>query len=181
MTKEQMSRKLSYLLRHRDEMLDEHGWAKVADIISKMREDVPEFDESILAEIVAKDRKKRYSYGAKKQMIRANQGHSVSIKVEMTEAVPPEVLYHGTAQGFLECIFREGLTPQRRNFVHLSKEAKTAKDVGGRHKKQGETVVLLVEAGRMYRDGYQFWISENEVWQVKYVPCEYLSVAAWFL
>ena len=156
MTKEQMSRKLSYLLRHDD--------------------------QTLLSEIIAEDKKKRYSYGADKRTIRANQGHSVPVKVEMREAAPPDFLYHGTAQGFLPRIFTEGLTPQKRNFVHLSKDIKTAGSVGARHKKEGDTVILRVETGSMYRDGFKFWISdENEMWQVKHEPREYLSVASWLL
>ena len=181
MTKEQMSRKLSYLLRHDEQMINEYGWADVSEIIRKMQEDVPAFDQTLLSEIIAEDKKKRYSYGADKRTIRANQGHSLPVKVEMREAAPPDFLYHGTAQGFLPRIFTEGLTPQKRNFVHLSKDIKTAGSVGARHKKEGDTVILRVETGSMYRDGFKFWISENEIWQGKHVPREYISVASWLL
>ena len=94
MTKEQMSRKLSYLLRHDEQMINEYGWADVSEIIRKMQEDVPAFDQTLLSEIIAEDKKKRYSYGADKRTIRANQGHSVPGKVEMREAAPPDFLYH---------------------------------------------------------------------------------------
>ncbi|WP_222101821.1 RNA 2'-phosphotransferase [Jannaschia seosinensis] len=75
--------------------------------------------------------------------VRAAQGHSLALDFGLTAAVPPDTLYHGTARHHLDAIFAEGLRPQRRQFVHLSRDVETARIVGARH---GKAVVLTVTA-----------------------------------
>lgn len=105
-------------------------------------------------------------------MIRANQGHSVSVDVELEEAEPPEELWHGTGEKHVKAIDEQGLIPKSRLYVHLSGEADTAVNVGKRH---GRPVLYLVKAGEMYRDGYPFFLSKNGVWLTKEVPVRYLE------
>ncbi|MGN8809664.1 RNA 2'-phosphotransferase [Absicoccus porci] len=52
----------------------------------------------MLDEIVRTDEKQRYSYNEDHTLIRANQGHSIPVDVELEEMEPPEFLYHGTAK-----------------------------------------------------------------------------------
>ena len=182
MTKTKLSRRISYMLRHDPDSIDENGWADVSYIVGRMREMLRSFDEKLMEEIVAEDEKGRYSYNEDRTKIRANQGHSVPLAADavgMEKTDPPEFLYHGTAGGFMESILQEGLKPQNRNFVHLSGNMETAKKVGARHRKHGNTVVLLIESGRMAADGYTFWLTVNHVWQVEHVPPEYISVVQW--
>jgi putative RNA 2'-phosphotransferase len=84
-----------------------------------------------------------------------------------------EYLYHGTAGRFLNSIRQQGLTRQRRQYVHLSPDPETAVEVGRRH---GSPVVLKINAKAMYRDGFVFYISENGVWQCGNVPWKYIEV-----
>ena len=94
------SRFLAFVLRHKPETvgitLDQHGWAKVDELVDGILRTRP-FSLELLEEIVETDEKKRYSFSEDKTLIRANQGHSVKVDVEFVEKEPPPVLYHGTA------------------------------------------------------------------------------------
>lgn len=152
--------------------VDEHGWADVEELIEGIRGTGRKIDRGVLEEIVATDKKQRYSFNPDKTLIRANQGHSIPVDVELKEEKPPEILYHGTAQRFLGDIRREGLKPMSRLYVHLSRDVETAKAVGGRH---GKPAILKVYSGRMYQDGHPFYLSENGVWLTKKVGVEYFE------
>ncbi len=104
--------------------------------------------------------------------IRANQGHSISVDVELKQRTPPSVLYHGTGEKYADAIGREGLIPKSRLYVHLSADAETARKVGSRH---GKPVIYQVDCQRMAADGYVFYLSANHVWLTKGVPARYLS------
>lgn len=168
---------LSMVLRHQPEAagitLDEHGWADVEELIAGINGTGREMDLDLLKEIVATDEKGRYRFSDDGTLIRANQGHSIPVDVELKEVEPPQVLYHGTAKRFLQSIREEGLKPMSRLYVHLSKDEETAVKVGKRH---GEPVVLEVDAGRMAADGQKFYLSENGVWLTKAVGKEYLKI-----
>ena len=169
------SKFLSLILRHKPETieikLDEHGWADVSELISGISKTRP-FDMKMLEEIVRTDSKQRYSFNKDKTLIRANQGHSISVDVELEKKTPPEFLYHGTGEKFVSSIDKEGLLSKSRLYVHLSKDTDTAVKVGSRH---GKPVVYRVAAGKMADDGYECFLSVNGVWLTKAVPAEYLS------
>lgn len=169
------SRFLSLILRHKPETigikLDEHGWADVSELISGISK-TRTFDMKMLEEIVRTDNKQRYSFNEDKTLIRANQGHSIPVDVELEKKTPPEFLYHGTGEKFVSSIDKEGLLSKSRLYVHLSKDTETAVKVGSRH---GKPVVYKVAAGKMANVGYEFFLSVNGVWLTKAVPAEYLS------
>lgn len=170
------SKFISLILRHKPEAvgitLDEHGWADVEELIRKVNETHP-IDMKVLEEIVSSDNKQRYSFNEDKTLIRANQGHSIKVDVELERAVPPDVLYHGTAVRFTESINEQGLISKSRLYVHLSKDYATAINVGRRH---GKPIVYEVDCARMVKDGYEFFISVNGVWLTREVPAQYLSI-----
>lgn len=169
------SKYLSLILRHKPEAigitLDEHGWADVKLLIEGIGKTHP-FDRETLEEIVRTDNKKRYSFNDDKTLIRANQGHSIPVDVELPVEEPPEYLWHGTGQKFEVSIDKMGLIPKSRLYVHLSADRETAVKVGSRH---GTPVVYRVDTGRMAGDGYIFYRSVNGVWLTKEVPAGYLE------
>ena len=114
--------------------LDEHGWARTEDLIAGIAKSRP-FDMQMLEEIVRTDSKQRYSFNEDKTLIRANQGHSIPVDVELEQKTPPDVLWHGTGEKYVESINRIGLIPKSRLYVHLSKDYEIAKTVGNRHEK----------------------------------------------
>ena len=174
MSLKNISKYLSLILRHKPEVigisLDEHGWANVEELIAGISKDY-DFNMELLEEIVRSDEKQRYSFNEDKTLIRANQGHSVPVDVELVEQIPPDILWHGTGEKYVSAIDTEGLIPKSRLYVHLSKDEDTATKVGTRH---GKPVVYHVLAKKMYDDGYKFFISVNGVWLTKTVPVKYL-------
>ena len=169
------SKFMSLILRHKPEAigisLDEHGWANVDELIAGIAK-THKFNMDILEEIVRTDNKQRYSFNEDKTLIRANQGHSIPVDVELDEAEPPAELWHGTGEKFVSSIDKQGLIPKSRLYVHLSKDEETATNVGKRH---GKPVLYKVKAGDMYKDGYKFFLSKNGVWLTKEVPVKYLE------
>lgn len=171
------SKFVSLILRHKPEVigihLDEHGWADVEELIagiSKTRES----NRTMLEEIVRTDNKQRFIFNENKTKIRANQGHSIPVDVELPEAVPPDRLWHGTGEKYVASIDQQGLISKSRLYVHLSSDAATATKVGSRH---GKPVLYIVKTKEMYDDGYKFFLSKNGVWLTKEVPVKYLVKA----
>lgn len=167
---------ISLALRHKPDVagidLDEHGWANVNELIDGINNTGRKIDIEVLEEIVKTDNKQRYSFNKDKTLIRANQGHSISVDVELKEQEPPEFLYHGTADRFIKAIMIEGLKPMSRLYVHLSKDVETANKVGKRH---GKPVILKIHSGRMCQEGIKFYLSENGVWLTKKVDAKYIE------
>lgn len=169
------SRYISLILRHKPEVigitLDEHGWADVQQLIAGVSKTNP-INMEILEEIVRTDDKQRYSFNEDKTLIRANQGHSIPVDVELPERKPPAILYHGTGEKYVPYIDQDGLIPKSRLYVHLTDKYDTAVTVGKRH---GRPVVYEIDSAKMVEDGYVFYLSVNGVWLTKRVPVMYLK------
>lgn len=170
-----LSRFLSLILRHKPEIigieLDEHGWAEVAALIEGVNKKHT-INMDILEEIVRTDDKQRYSFNEDRTLIRANQGHSILVDVELPITKPPKELWHGTAEKYVVSIEKNGLISKSRLYVHLSVDIETAVKVGGRH---GKPIVYKIDAEQMDKDGYTFYLSVNGVWLTKTVPVQYLQ------
>lgn len=176
--KKKVSKFLSLVLRHKPEeiglTLDAQGWARVEELIKKAKAYGVSFDRDFLNEVVADNDKQRFAFSEDGKRIRANQGHSVEVDLKLEAAVPPDILYHGTATRFLDAIMKDGLKAMDRHDVHLSELISTAVAVGTRH---GKPVVLTVAAARMVQDGHVFRKSANGVWLVPAVAPIYLGFA----
>jgi len=175
-----ISKALSYWLRHNPDdieiSLDINGWTNVDELIEKSN---IEFDLDDLKHVVENSNKQRFSLnkrhvlkGDDKYFIRANQGHSVEgVELELEEAVPPQILFHGAPVGVIDTIIKEGLKKMNRHHVHLSPDEATAANVGSR---RGAFEILEVEAMRMRADGLKIYISDNGVYLTDNVPAEYI-------
>lgn len=152
--------------------LDEHVWADVSELLEGMNRMGKQIDREMLEQIVETNNKKRYSFNSDKTLIRANQGHSIPVDVELPQKKPPLILWHGTAEKYVSSIEKQGLVPKSRLYVHLSGDVETAKNVGSRH---GKPVIYRVHSGNMEQDGYPFYQSVNGVWLTKHVPAVYLE------
>ena len=166
---------LSLVLRHNPQAagitLDEHGWADVRELLSGVCHSGREIDMETLERIVRENNKQCYSFYADHTKIRANQGHSLQVAVQLTAVKPPRYLYHGAAARFLAAIRQEGIRKMSRQYVHLSSDFQTAMEVGRRH---GSPVVLTINAEVMTHDGVTFYRSENGVWLCEHIAPEYL-------
>lgn len=171
------SKMLSGWLRHRPDAigitLDKQGWTDVADLIAKAAAAGTPLTHEELVQIVAESDKQRFTLSENGLRIRAAQGHSVPVDLNLPAKRPPPVLYHGTVRKFLASIREQGLVPGNRHDVHLSATRETAESVGAR---RGKPVVLVIETLPMVRDGYQFRCSDNGVWLVSSVPPQYLRI-----
>jgi putative RNA 2'-phosphotransferase len=173
-----ISKYLSKHLRHRPERLGlalrPGGWVSVSALLTACERVSFPISRQELEEVVTRNDKQRFSFDDAGQMIRANQGHSVRVDLQLAPAMPPPSLFHGTNVHAVDQIWREGLLPMGRHHVHLSTNVPTATRVGAR---RGKPVVLIVEAARMASDGYNFFETDNGVWLVAAVPSTYLSYA----
>lgn len=162
-------RKLAFLLRHdKNYDLTPNGWREVSDLIKNHGYSMEE-----LTTIVAESGKQRFEFSDDGIFIRARQGHSIAVDVELTETVPPEFLFHGTTSSRIPSIMEQGLLPMSRQYVHLSVDEATATQVGSRHK--GDVVVLKIQTRQMWDDGHRFWLSRNNVWLTSTVPSKYIT------
>jgi putative RNA 2'-phosphotransferase len=172
------SKFLSKHLRHQPARLGltlaPGGWVDVEALLVACAAHGMPITRAELDEVVARNNKQRFGYDETGTRIRANQGHSVEVDLQLEPVAPPAVLCHGTGQGTAEAIRREGLRRMRRHHVHLSPDVATATAVGARH---GRPVVFAVDAAAMHAAGFVFYRSANGVWLVERVPPEYLRPA----
>lgn len=168
---------LSLALRHKPESigitLDKNGWTDVGLLITKMNSKGFTMTFKILCDVVENNDKKRFAFNTDKTKIRASQGHSVNIDLGYKPQVPPGVLYHGTGLQFIESILAKGLIKKNRHHVHLSEDIPTAEKVGQR---KGKPIVLIIDSAQMSQEGFQFYVSENNVWLTEHVPPNYIKI-----
>lgn len=172
-----VSKCLSKHLRHEPERLGltlaPGGWVEVEQLLSACAAHQFPITREELEVVVANSDKQRFSFDENNTRIRANQGHSVEVDLQLQPQTPPQVLYHGTGEQTVPAILRSGLNKMSRHHVHLSREVETARKVGARH---GRPVVLAIAAETMHQDGFTFYCSENSVWLVDAVPPQYIEV-----
>ena len=171
-----VSKYLAKHLRHAPDALgltlQPGGWASVDDLLAASAGAGFAISYDELIECVETNDKKRFSFDETGDLIRANQGHSVEVDLQLVEREPPEILFHGTVERFIAPIMAEGLKKGKRHHVHLSKDVETARKVGSR---RGKPVILRVEAGKMHGAGFPFFLSVNGVWLTDAVPAAFLA------
>ncbi|GAA2297477.1 RNA 2'-phosphotransferase [Streptomyces caniferus] len=168
-----ISKYLAKHLRHEPERigitLDAQGWVSVEELMTAAARHGFHFSRAELEAVVADNDKQRYAI--EDGRIRASQGHSVRVDLDLPPAVPPAHLFHGTVARSVAAIREVGLRPMSRHAVHLSQDRETATRVGAR---RGKPVVLTVDAGAMHRAGHVFRVSANGVWLTSRVPPQFL-------
>lgn len=171
-----ISKYLSKHLRHTPERiglaLEAGGWVNVDDLLAACAVHQFAVTRAELEQVVAASDKQRFAFDATHTRIRANQGHSVSIDLQLESQTPPDVLYHGTGEKSVSAILQSGLLKMARHHVHLSTDIETARKVGMRH---GRPAIFTIDAAAMQEAGFVFYCSENGVWLVEQVPPQYLT------
>lgn len=174
-THKRISKLMSLVLRHKPEHLDlnldENGWVKVDLLLAAMQRQGLDVDQKLLEEVVRDNDKQRFAFNDDRTQIRANQGHSIDVDVELEEKTPPSILLHGTVEKFLVLIRESGLKKMSRQHVHLSADLATASKVGSR---RGKPVILKIDAAKMEKDGHAFYLSANGVWLTDHVPPSFI-------
>ncbi|GAA4504716.1 RNA 2'-phosphotransferase [Hymenobacter ginsengisoli] len=170
-----LSKFLSRHLRHAPAAiglhLDPSGWVPVADLLAACAAHGHPLTRDELEDIVEDNDKQRFAFDEAGQRIRAQQGHSVAVDLQLAPAEPPAVLYHGTAPAALATIRREGLQKMSRHHVHLTADEASARRVGQR---RGRPVLLAIEAAALHTAGGIFYRSGNGVWLIEAVPPQYI-------
>ena len=173
-----ISKYLSKHLRHQPERLgltlQPGGWVEVSELLAACRKNSFPVSREELEHVVAESDKQRFGFDETGEKIRANQGHSTEVDLQLSPIEPPEFLYHGTGERSVEAILQSGLLKMSRHHVHLSKDTETARRVGMRH---GKPAILLVKAKAMHDAGHVFYCAANGVWLSENVPVEYLSLS----
>lgn len=169
--KTKLSKLLSLILRHEPSKiglaeLEPAGYVPVALLLERLNVTREDLDM-----IVEENNKQRFAYDPTGTRIRANQGHSVPVDLQLSPDMPPDVLYHGTPEKSVAQIRQEGLRKMARHAVHLSPDIPTATAVGAR---RGRPIILQIDAAKMHADGHVFYRSENGVWLTDEVPPEYI-------
>lgn len=172
-----ISQYLSKHLRHQPDRLGltlaPGGWVAVDALLQACAEQQFPVSRAELEQVVANSDKQRFAFDSTQTQIRANQGHSVAVDLQLKPQTPPDLLYHGTGVQSVALIQQSGLLKMARHHVHLSQDMETAYKVGARH---GRPVILEVDAVTMQQAGFEFYRSENGVWLVDWVPPEYLTL-----
>lgn len=171
------SKFLSLVLRHDPARigitLDSAGWTDVAALLAACAAHGHPLTRGQLERLVAGSDKQRFALSPDGTRIRANQGHSVAVDLQLPPRQPPARLFHGTVAHALAGIRAEGLQKRARHHVHLSADLTTATKVGSR---RGAPLILTVRADEMAAAGYIFFRSENGVWLTDFVPPRFLDL-----
>lgn len=168
MGKTDRSKKLAYILRHNpsevEGTLDSSGWLETKKLLDHG------WTLEELKEIVSNDNKKRYEFSGDYRKIRAFQGHSIKgINADLKKYTGCRFVYHGTQRKFLESIFKDGLVPGSREYVHLSPDPMTARNVALR--RGPEIAILRIDLEGLEDEVY---VSGNGVILVKRVSPEHI-------
>lgn len=168
---------LSLILRHKPEeigmKLNEEGFVNVEELLDNMCKHGKQINKQMLDEIVQTDNKQRYSYNDNETMVRANQGHSIKVNLNLVPIIPNKPLFHGTGESLVDSILKTGLNKRKREYVHLSENIDTALNVGSR---KGIPIILEIDTEQMTKDGLVFYQSKNNVWLTDHVPSKYIKV-----
>ena len=177
-----ISKYLSYHLRHRPDLLGLElapgGWVEVDKLLEAAQKKHFPISETELNQVVEQNDKQRFSFNDTGNLIRANQGHSIPIDLQLKPTTPPNILYHGTYKGVVAVIQKQGLKKMSRHHVHLSAEIQIAIAVG---KRRGDAVVFQIDAFQMNQANYKFYRSDNGVWLTEFVPVEYLQLLKYII
>lgn len=172
-----ISKFMSKYLRHEPETLgltlQPGGWVLIADLLEGAEKYGFPITNAELLQVVAENDKQRFSLDDTETKIRANQGHSTAVDLQLNEVEPPPQLFHGTVSKFLDAILVQGLKKMSRHDVHLSIDIETAAKVGQR---RGKPIILVIDSTKMSTDGYIFRHSENGVWLTDHVPPKYIRL-----
>ncbi|WP_328529256.1 RNA 2'-phosphotransferase [Nocardioides sp. NBC_00368] len=171
------SKRLSQVLRHQPGSvgieLDPHGWVDLSTLLDALAAHGSPMTRDDVDRVVRGNDKQRFEIDTTLERIRARQGHTVEVDLDLAPSEPPALLFHGTPRGNVDSIHTTGLDRRQRHHIHLSPDRDTAERVGAR---RGDFVVFRVDAAKMYADGLVFWCTGNNVWLTDAVPSTYLTL-----
>ncbi|MHA1269006.1 MAG: RNA 2'-phosphotransferase [Candidatus Helarchaeota archaeon] len=179
-----LSKLLSLLLRHKPKIFNlklmKNGYTeiKLDELVEKIKKQ-PNFEwvsiEKIKA-IIELDKKGRFEISDDR--IRARYGHSIPwIKIDLEHENVPAFLYHGTTSSAYKKIKIEGIKPMGRNLVHLTSSINDARNIGKRHFRKHEHLILLkIDIYGLKSTGIEVWKAGKNVYVCNHVPPTFISL-----
>lgn len=160
------SKFISKILRHDPTsynlVMDENGWVGVFELMKVVNCTIND-----IFQIVELNDKKRFEFNESKSKIRAVQGHSINVAVDLHVVTDkPKQLYHGTKLANIESIKANGLVKMNRLHVHLTLNYQLAQKRAGKN-----GVVLLIDSSKINT----IYLSNNGVYLVDYVAPELIT------
>jgi putative RNA 2'-phosphotransferase len=173
----ELSKRVSYILRHSPEKynleIDREGWVSLSILIEGLKNDgFNDLTELDIYKMIQMSKNKRHEIMDGK--IKAIYGHSLSKKILQKQSRPPDTLYHGTANIFVEKIFDKGLISKNRQYVHLSENFEIAISVGKR--RDNNPVILLIDSKKAWNSGIKFYIGNEKIWLSDSIPKNFISI-----
>jgi putative RNA 2'-phosphotransferase len=170
------SKTLSAWLRHKPERggltLSKEGWVDIDLILEALERAEMPTSRAELDELIRLDPKGRFE--VERGRVRARYGHSVELEEAPHPGMPPATLFHGTTPRFLPKILEAGLRPMKRQYVHLSPDRKTAREVGRR--RDQEPAIVEIAAHEAHAAGVKFYPRGKGIWLSDPIPPEFLHV-----
>ena len=173
-----ISKLMSLILRHEPGKfgitLDAEGYAAMSELLGAIREQIADAAESDLIAVVETIEPDKRRFAISEGEIRANYGHSLTDRIVHERAMPPAVLWHGTAAPAVAAIRRDGIRPMKRQYVHLTTHTALASRIGARH---GTAVLIEVDAAQAHADGIAFYRANEAFWLADAIPAKYVKDA----
>jgi len=157
-----LSRSLSYHLRHDASLvLEEGGWIEVTALLAHMKNSGTNTTVSAIFSVAQAASEERFQVSDMK--IRAYYGHSLEVEMNYDQATCDVPLYHAIPSSRLNSLVYggKGLTPQQRQWVHLTTDPARALRAGRRH---GHPVLLRVDPeslGTLVNAAGVTWLSKG--------------------
>ena len=162
-----LSKKMTYLLRHKEGFTDKEGWVEIRKLVENLRKWYPWVTVEDVLYVVSKDEKGRYEL--KGNLIRARYGHTTDVEIHLPPA-KEDVLYHGTSCKAYRKILKEGILPMKRRRVHLTKDIKEAIENA---KRKGKCIKILeIDVKCLRERGHEVYEAGKNVRVTDYVPPE---------
>lgn len=172
---QQLSRFLSYLLRHRPRefplSFDRHGFVELAELVAVAQERYEGVTGADIRNLISEGEKKRFELSDDK--VRATYGHSFPVDLGLEPVKPPVNLFYGTARDLARSILRDGLKPRDRRYVHLSSSIQDAEAIGKR--RDPAPAIIVVDASAAQQANITFY-SSGPLFLAESVPPQFLSL-----
>jgi putative RNA 2'-phosphotransferase len=176
---DELSKVLSHALRHEPWLyeleLDNEGWTSLDTVLAALREERTDWGNLSRVDlecIIESSSKRRHEIMG--DSIRALYGHSLPGKLRRERGTPPAILFHGTSREAVKTIIDEGLKPLSRQYVHLSVDMATAREVGRRKSKT--PVLIEVDARGANGADVAFYEGNAKVWLADLVPGRFMRM-----
>ena len=162
MKDEKISKTLSFILRHdaqkRNMKISSDGFVSLDELLEQ--KEFLGITANDIQRVVFENDKQRYTIKEinKNLFVRANQGHSMDLQVEMDRIFTPITAIHGTKLSSWKHIQKTGLCRMTRKHIHFA----SGLNAMSGFRKNSECLIYL-DMHKALQDGIEFYKSSNGV------------------